>query len=221
MAIVKKIWRHIEPYTVISKGYIKSFAREKASDNHCDVIDFVVTWVDGSDPDWMEQKTKYSEQIGGTPRGNGKCRYRNWECFKYWFRAVEKYAPWVHNVYLVTWGHVPEWLNIECPKLKIINHTDFMPADYLPTFNCNPLELNLHRIPGLSELFVYFNDDVLLNRPCEPTDFFINGKPLLTAVAYPMMCRENQTPFHIFFGTIVQGKFFIWSSIQPYGGSHV
>lgn len=140
--------------------------------------------------------------------GNGVCRYRDWASFRYWFRAVEKYAPWVRYVHLVTWGHVQSWLNLECPKLKIVNHKDYMPPEYLPTYNCNPLELNLFRISGLSEHFVYFNDDMLLARPVAPEDFFIGGKPLHTAVALPWVNRDNELPYHLFFNTygIANGK---------------
>ncbi|WP_331836427.1 hypothetical protein [Erysipelothrix piscisicarius] len=72
---------------------------------------------------------------------------------------------WVNNVYLITYGHLPDFLNVDHPKLKIINHTDYIPSDYLPTFSSHTIELNMHRIEGLSEHFVYFNDDMFLNQP--------------------------------------------------------
>ena len=62
---------------------------------------------------------------------------------KYWFRAVEAYAPWVGQVHFITWGHLPEWLNTQCPKLHIVNHEDYIPEKYLPTFSANPIELNI------------------------------------------------------------------------------
>jgi len=126
-------------------------------------IDFVVTWVDGNDPVWQKERAETLGLHEYAASGNGVCRYRDWSSFRYWFRAVETYAPWVRYVHLVTWGHVPEWLKLDCPKLRIVNHKDYVPAEYLPTFNCQPLELNLFRIPDLSEHFVYFNDDMLLH----------------------------------------------------------
>ena len=96
-------------------------------------IDFVVLWVDGSDPAWLAEKEKY-EPESVLPDG-GKNRWRDWGLMPYWFRSVEQYAPWVNKVYFVTWGHLPAFLNPEAPKLKIVKHADFMPEEYLPSFN--------------------------------------------------------------------------------------
>lgn len=161
-------------------------------------IDFVVTWVDGDDPIWRAQKEQYEREIGivREHKDNGEARYRDWDLFVYWFRAVEKYAPWVRHVYLVTCGQIPEWLNLKAPKLKLVDHRDFIPQSYLPTFNCNVIELNLHRIEGLSEHFVYFNDDVFLMRPCQPEDFFQAGQPNHCAVAYPLRNEDNCAFYH-------------------------
>ena len=137
-------------------------------------IDFVVPWVDGCDPVWRKEKYKY---MGIDEPDAGDERYRDMGILKYWFRAVEAYAPWVNQVHFVTWGHLPEWLDPECPKLRIVRHQDYIPQKYLPTFSSRPIELNLHRIPGLSEHFVYFNDDLFLNAPVEPEFFFQKGKP--------------------------------------------
>jgi len=138
-------------------------------------IDFVVLWVDGSDEEWLKEKQKYDPTI--VDASSCAARYRDWDNLQYWFRGVEKFAPWVNNVYFVTWGHTPKWLNLKHPKLKIVNHKDFIPAEYLPTYNSNAIELNLHRIPELSEHFVLFNDDMFLIKPVNPEDFFVNGKP--------------------------------------------
>ncbi len=135
-------------------------------------IDFVIAWVDGSDPAWQAEKARC--------RGTGDqspVRYRDWDTLRYWFRAVEAYAPWVNRIHLLTWGHVPAWLNLEHPKVHIVRHEDFIPEEYLPTFSSHPIELNMHRIPGLAEQFVYFNDDFFLTAPVKPTDFFRGGKP--------------------------------------------
>lgn len=139
-------------------------------------IDFVLAWVDGSDPAWCEERIQYDPNCKLDAKHLAE-RYRDWENLQYWFRAVEKYAPWVHRIYLVTWGHIPVWLNLSCEKLVVVNHRDFIPEQYLPTFNANTIELNFHRIPGLSEHFVYFNDDMFLTRPVTPEDFFMNGLP--------------------------------------------
>lgn len=123
-------------------------------------IDFVVTWLDANDPIWRESYNKYRGGVHKEDRG----RYRNWDLFRYWFRAVENYAPWVNKVFLVTNGKFPDWINAKHPKLVLIKHTDYMPEKYLPTFNSRAIELNFHCIPGLSEHFVYFNDDMFTGR---------------------------------------------------------
>ena len=137
-------------------------------------IDFVIPWVDGADPAWRKEKYKY---MGVDEPDAGVERYRDMGILKYWFRAVETYAPWVNQVHFITWGHLPEWLNTDCPKLHIVNHQDYIPQEYLPTFSSRPIELNLHRISGLSEQFVYFNDDMFLNNPVSPEFFFRRGLP--------------------------------------------
>lgn len=155
-------------------------------------IDFVIIWVDGNDPEWLEERNKYKPELNTDVR---TCRYRDWDNLHYWFRGVEKFAPWVNNIYFVTWGHLPEWLNINHPKLKIIKHEDYIPKKYLPTFSANPIELNLHRIKGLSEHFVFFNDDTFIIKKSRRDDFFIKGKPSDFAVLGVHYYTED-TVFH-------------------------
>lgn len=139
-------------------------------------IDFVITWVDQSDPKWL---TKYQRLTGSSKMSEEeRARYRDYGTLKYLFRSIERYAPWVHHVFLVTDAQIPGWLNDEYAKVTVIDHTEIIPAAYLPTFNSNVIDLNLINIPNLEEHFVYFNDDMFLNRRVEPTDFFDeSGKP--------------------------------------------
>ncbi len=139
-------------------------------------IDFVVTWVDGNDPEWRAEKNKYL----GVQGDQSDVRYRDWDILKYWFRGVEKFAPWVRKIHFVTCGHLPEWLDVTNPKLHIVKHTDFIPEKYLPTFNSHTIELNMHRIEGLAENFVYFNDDMFLTKETSPELFFKDGYPCAT-----------------------------------------
>ena len=137
-------------------------------------IDFVVTWVDGSDKAWLKEKEKYQP----TADMDGDIvRYRDFDTLKYMLRSIEKFAPWVRKVFLVTNGQVPKWLNLSCKKLQLVKHSDFIPHEYLPTFNPQTIEWHLHKIEGLSENFVYFNDDVILTNDVKPKDFFKNGLP--------------------------------------------
>lgn len=139
-----------------------------------DPIDFVITWVDHTDPAWKAKKAEYDGT--GAAEGNTEARYRDWDTLKYWFRGVEKFAPWVRYIYFVTDDQKPVWLNTAHPKLRWVKHRDFIPQEYLPTFNSVAIEWNLHRIEGLSEHFVYFNDDVFLIRETTPEDFFVDGQ---------------------------------------------
>ncbi len=147
----------------------------KRNDTEVPKIDFVLPWVDGGDPLWLAEKAKYSP----SPMADSasEIRYRDWDNLQYWFRAVENFAPWVNGIYFITWGHIPAWLNCKADKLHIVKHSDYIPAEYLPTFSSHTIELNIHRIKGLSENFVYFNDDMFLTRPVKPEDFFKNGRP--------------------------------------------
>ena len=92
------------------------------------------------------------------------------------------YAPWVRKIHFITYGHVPEWLDRSNPKLNIVNHKEFIPEKYLPTFSSHTIEHNMFRIKGLSEKFIYFNDDVYLTQKTTPEDFFVNGLPVDSAV---------------------------------------
>lgn len=156
-------------------------------------IDFVVTWVDGSDEAWLKERSKYHMSEGTDVRN---MRYRDWDNLQYWFRAVEQFAPWVNKIHFVTWGHVPSWLNLENPKLNIVKHSDFIPEEYLPVFNSVAIEVHLHRIQGLSENFVYFCDDFFLMQKCKTTDFFRAGLPTDTCYFEPVIANVNRDMWH-------------------------
>lgn len=149
-------------------------------------IDFVIPWVDGSDINWLMEKEKYWVAEGNTPflDGNQEARFRDWDNLQYWFRGVEKFTPWVNHIYFVTYGHIPKWLNTQHPKITVIEHKDYIAKEYLPVFNANPIELNFNKIPGLSEHFVYFNDDMFVINYMEKEDFFVNGLPREMAAMY-------------------------------------
>ena len=167
-------------------------------------IDFIIPWVDGSDSRWLSEKKKYEAiEIKGmtnptlaedTSRedANDDCRFREFGFLRYWFRAVESCAPWVNKIHFVTCGQKPNWLNEMHPKLHLVNHWDYIPEQYLPTFNSNTIELNFHRIKDLAEHFVLFNDDVFLIQSIAPTFFFRDGDPVLaTNLRYPRIPHAN------------------------------
>lgn len=188
-----------------------------------EIIDFVIIWVDGNDPEWRKEKEKYEPNTQDVDSRN--IRYRDWDNLQYWFRGVEKFAPWVNKIHFVTWGHLPKWLNTSHPKLNIVKHSDYIPEEYLPTFSANPIEDNLFRIKDLAENFVFFNDDMFLIRPVKQKDFFYKGLPCDAALLNANIShRENKN--HIesanmdiindYFdkNTVIKQNFFKWFNIK-------
>lgn len=137
-------------------------------------IDFVIPWVDDSDPEWQKSFRDYRYH-GQQTDDVRNVRYRSWDNLRYWFRGVEKFAPWIDKIHFITCGHVPDWLNLNAPKLHWVKHSDFIPAENLPTFNSNAIHLGLHRIEQLSDHFVLFDDDMFLIDKVEPEHFFRKG----------------------------------------------
>lgn len=161
-------------------------------------IDFVVFWVDGSDPKWQGEKKKWEKKlkiVNERNVDNSEIRYRDWGLLKYWFRGVEKFAPWVNKIHFVTCGQLPEWLNVDHPKLHVVKHSDYMPEEALPTFNSNAIELMMHKIDGLAEEFVAFNDDFYLTNYVRPDDFFKNGNPV-NAMSLCSVVADPKTPYY-------------------------
>ena len=97
---------------------------------------------------------------------------------------------------------MPEWLDTRHEKLAIVRHENFLPLRYRPTFNPNTVALNLHRIPDLSEQFVYFNDDMFLTAPVQPRDFFRNGFPADMAVQDMIPSVEFSEYWRMYFQNI-------------------
>ncbi|HFU4532587.1 TPA: Stealth CR1 domain-containing protein [Streptococcus suis] len=153
-------------------------------------IDVVVTWVDGTDPVWLAEKKVYSPD-GTFDEADNIQRYRPSDLFRYWFRGIEKNAPWVNKIFFVTYGHVPEWLNTDHPKLRVVTHKEFIPEKYLPTYNSAVIELNLHRIEELSQRFVLFSDDVYLVNQTSPEDFFVGYNVKDFGIYKPIIPKES------------------------------
>ncbi len=144
----------------------------------CDFdVDFVYTWVNHADPTWRKLIGKF-RRLSDIDWD----RYRSADELRYSLRSVHEYASWARRIYIVTNCEPPAWLK-DHPKIRWVTHQDIFPdsEDYLPTFSSHAIESCLMRIEGLSEQFVYMNDDVFLGMPCSKLDFFwSNG----TSVAY-------------------------------------
>ena len=149
-------------------------------------IDAVFTWVNGADPVWREQKRLLRQKMFGDQdvpdNADNAARFQDNDELRYALRSLARYAPWVRSVHLVTADQKPPWLNTQ--TVNLVSHRDIFPeAAALPVFSNRPIEFCVHRVPGLAEHFISFNDDVLLGRPVFPGDFFLpDGAPLLWVV---------------------------------------
>ncbi len=150
-------------------------------------IDLVYLWVDGNDPRWQLKRNSLFKKIGSNTSTNFNGRYANNDELKYSLRSVERYAPWIRKIFIVTDDQIPEWLNIKNSKIKIIDHKKILPFESLPCFNASVIEHFLHKIPNLSEYFLFSNDDTFFNKTVIPTNFFSkDGFPII---------RLNRKPF--------------------------
>lgn len=141
-----------------------------------DPIDVILPWVDATDPAWCELREKYSKGLEKIQNNsNSITRFESWESLKYVLRGIEECMPWINKVFLVTCGQVPSFLKLDCTKLQVVDHKDYIPQEYLPTFNSNTIEINYHRIHELSENFILFNDDSFPLQPIRETYYFKNN----------------------------------------------
>jgi len=157
-------------------------------DLHID-IDAVVTWVDGTSDGHEQCYTRAladgkNVSIKTLPSGYSQARYKNNNEIEYCLRGIRKYMPWIRHVFLVTDQQAPRFLNKterDALRITMVDHRDiFRGFDWaLPTFNSRSIETALHRIPGIAERYVYFNDDFIPVAPSCISDFFTSGKVVL------------------------------------------
>lgn len=182
-------------------------------------IDVVIAWVDGSDPEWRAEKSKWlklEDEAAWSAWTTGELRYRDWGILKYWFRSIERNIPWVNRIHFVTWGHLPAWLDVSNPKLNVVNHEEFIPHAYLPTFNSRVIDVNLHRIEGLAEHFIYFNDDMYVMSPMKRTMFFRKGLPCDFAALGPAKLEKKRALARAFNDMYINEHFSQRASIRKH-----
>ena len=135
-------------------------------------IDAVYTWVDGSDPQFQEQLRQYRDGPDVAARDAAAARFRDHGELRFSLRSLERNAPWIRKVHLVTNGQAPAWIDRSHPRLSLVRHEDlFRDRSVLPVFNPRAIEWQLFRIPGISRQFLYFDDDFFLRRRITPADF--------------------------------------------------
>jgi hypothetical protein len=133
-------------------------------------IDAVYTWVDDSDPSWLERRDATRTAVSGTvDDSTSHHRYANRDELKYSLRSIALYAEWFERVCVVTDRQTPRWAD---SSLEIVDHRDILPRDALATFNSHAIETGLHRVPDLSEHYIYLNDDVFFDAPAPWSMFF-------------------------------------------------
>lgn len=141
-----------------------------------DKIDFVIPWVDPNDPKWQKDKNNYSKTYTGDKSNK---LFNDLDTLKFVLRSIEKNCSWYNKIFLITYGHIPNWLNIKHPNLEIVTHKElYFNIDHLPTFNSQSIEMNLANLKGLSEHFIYMNDDFIIMNKINKSRFFINSKPV-------------------------------------------
>lgn len=149
-------------------------------------IDAVITWVDGGDENHQKKMLPYLIDKNSLNNKKFRTRYGQIEEIKFTVDSILKFAKFIENIYIVTDNQIPSFLKNEniskkYKKVKIINHDVIFKEkeSFLPVFNCRPIETRLYTIPNLSEHFIYFNDDMFLIKETNPSDFFIDKKPVL------------------------------------------
>lgn len=129
-------------------------------------IDVVYTWVNGSDPIFIDTVRKYDSHYDPT-------RYDDKNELRYSLRSLAKYAPWIRTIFIVTNGQIPHWLNLDHPQIELVTHDMLIDDDdVLPTFSSSAIETLIHKIPGLSKKFLYLNDDIFLGSEIFPDDLY-------------------------------------------------
>lgn len=181
-------------------------------------VDLVFCWVDGNDPKHKASKTEWQKRLGlsksnGADLGSSSdIRYIDHQELRYALRSAAENAPWINRIFIVTKGQAPSWLIQDNPKITVIDEKQIMPQDALPTFNSEAVETCLCNIPGLSEYFLYANDDMFIGQAVTPDYFFDrNGNPIVRLGKQFWSKEDKETTFYpnniLFSANLIKNKF--------------
>jgi glycosyltransferase involved in cell wall biosynthesis len=164
------------PGALVAGPTLEAF-RVSPSDRVTFPVDAVYLWVDGDDPTWRRRRdAARGEFVSADAPLHAEAdiaeRYRSRDELRYALRSLESFAPWIRNVYVVTDGQRPSWLDTASPRIRLVDHREIFPADWLPVFNSHAISSRVHHIDGLSEHYLLVNDDVLFGRWSQPEDYF-------------------------------------------------
>ena len=162
-------------------------------------VDAVYTWVDDSDPAWRARRdAARADWLGSSPDAGEETaaahRFRDRGELRASLRSLEMYAPWIRRVFLVTDRQRPDWLDPESSRVVVVDHTEIIEGDALPTFSSHVIGSQLHCIPGLAARYLVVNDDILFNRPVTPLEFFTPEGALKVVFSRPQAAGRRVRP---------------------------
>lgn len=189
-------------------------------------IDFVYSWVDGEKTAALrKQHVADTEQT--TSDANTANRFRDNNEIFHAIQSVKIFAPWVRKIFIVTsMGQCPSWYSATSyPQIEVIDDSVLFGeefASYLPVFNSHSIEALLHRIPGLSEHFVYFNDDMFLGDAIEPTEFFVSSDQVVvrTAELLTTAWATHPKPWKVYRGNVYLACIRAFGDLKFYNTAH-
>lgn len=169
-------------------------------------VDIVYLWCNSNDKQWRARKNeelkKYNKPLDND--ATNECRFINNDELIYSLRSLEKYASWINNIFIVTDNQIPEQIDTDNPKIHIIDHTQILPKEALPTFNASAIETALHNISNLSEHFLFANDDMFFGRPVSKNFFFNeDGFPIFRFAKR----RIINKPYYHLYGSMVHSAY--------------
>ena len=190
-------------------------------------IDAVITWVDGEDPNHRAKREAYgSSHLLKADDAGGATRFSSLGEIAYCVASINRFAPWIHKIYIVTDEQNPNldaFLQEQFPEghipMEIVDHKVIFRGyeAYLPTFNSVSIEAVTWRIPGLSEHFIEFNDDLVLVAPLSPADFFPSEERV---VCYGSRSSMHWTKFTRWLKPVRNGRKVYSTKQAMYNGAH-
>ena len=150
------------------------------------VIDIFLLWVNGSSTEWIQRRNKTALLYNITLTEHFlSARYDDHDEMKWALRSIEKYAPWINKIHILTDKQYPYWMKRDHPKVHWVDHdTLFYPGFH--TYNSIAMQFAANRIPGVSRRLILMDDDYLFLNHVTSEDFYDN---------------ENRTLIHGWFGS--------------------
>lgn len=166
-----KSWQAIAPDAPLARFQVQPPSAEPAEQRRVDSvpdfpIDAIYTWVNAADPGWRAQYSQHRDLAHVDAE-----RYVPLDELRFSLRSLDMFAPWIRRIHVFSNCAPPDWF-VPSDRVRWVDHSAAIPAAYLPLFNSDAIETFLHRLPDISEHFLYFNDDFLLADSVFPSTFF-------------------------------------------------